>query len=113
MTLEIHKDTGNIFRDTGHPDPDEAALRSALLSRIGELIEAQGYSQKDVARILRIKQPEASNLMRGKLSRFSRERLVNFMVALGADVEIVVKKTTRKTRPPVPGQGSLRVVMAG
>lgn len=67
-----------------------------------EVIEARELSQKDVMRVLRIKQPEASRLVNGKLSRFSRERLIDYMVRLGMTVELKVRKP-RKTAPLRPG----------
>ena len=110
MSPDIHKSSGNIFEDLGRLDADEANLRAQLLSQILDTIEAQGLSQKDVAKILNIKHPETSYLMCGKLSRFSRERLVNYLVSLGRDVEIVVKKQKRRTRTQTQRPGSLRLV---
>ena len=110
MSPDIHKSSGNIFKDLGRSDADELKLRAQLLSQILDTIEAQGLIQKDVATILNIKQSEVSNLMRGKLSRFSRERLVNYLVSLGSDVEIVVKKPRRRARTQIQRPGSLRLV---
>jgi hypothetical protein len=40
--------------------------------------------------MLRVKQPDISDLMRGKLERFSRERLERFLNALDLEVRIQV-----------------------
>ncbi len=41
--------------------------------------------------MLEIDQPKVSALKRGRLTGFSLDRLVRFLVLLGSDVEIVVK----------------------
>jgi predicted XRE-type DNA-binding protein len=45
-----------------------------------------------------VKQPDISNMLRGDFRQFSVERLLRFLVALGQDVEIVVKPSGRSRR---------------
>ena len=92
----------NVFEDLGLPDSDELILKAELLSEIMDTIESRGLKQKDLMKLLGIKQPEASYLMNGKLSRFSRERLIDYMVKLGMTVELRVKKP-KKNAPLKPG----------
>ena len=47
---------------------------------------------------LKINQPKVSALLHYKLEGFSVERLMRFLVALGQDVEIVVKAKPRTRR---------------
>ncbi len=49
-----------------------------------------------------IKQPEAPNLMNGKLSCFSRERLIAYMFKPGMTMELRMKKQ-KKDVPLKPG----------
>jgi predicted XRE-type DNA-binding protein len=42
-----------------------------------------------------VAQPNVSALVNGRLSGFSVERLIRFLNALGSDVEVVVKLTTK------------------
>jgi len=51
--------------------------------------------------LLGIKQPHVSLLMRNRLGNFSVERLMDFLTALGHDVEIRVKRT-RKSHGRMP-----------
>ena len=67
--FEIFKGSHNIFKDLGHPKADEIQLRAELLREVSNTIESRKLTQKDVMRILDVKQPEASYLMNGKLSR--------------------------------------------
>ncbi len=92
----------NVFEDLGLPDADELILKAELLRDIMDTIESRGLNQKDLMKHLGIKQPEASYLMNGKLSRFSRERLIDYMVKLGMTVELRVKKP-KKNAPLKPG----------
>ena len=110
MKLAVRKSSGNIFRDLGRKDAEEAHLRAQLLSEILDVIEKMKLGQKDVAGLLGIKQPEASCLMRGKLSRFSKDRLMSFLVRMGADIEIVVKKPKKSPPKGGPHPGSIRLV---
>ena len=100
--IEIFEGSHNIFKDLGHPNADEILLRAELLRDILDTIRSRKLTQKDVMRILDIKQPEASCLMNGKLSRFSRERLIDYMVKLGMTVELRVRKP-KKNAPLKPG----------
>ena len=92
----------NVFEDLGLPDADELILKAELLREIMDTIESRGLKQKDLMKLLDIKQPEASYLMNEKLSRFSRERLIDYMVKLGMTVELRVKKP-KKNAPLKPG----------
>ena len=55
-------------------------------------------TQKAAARILKIAQPKISRLLRGQLSGFSTERLMQFLTLLGRDIEIVIKPVPRSRR---------------
>lgn len=45
---------------------------------------------------LGIKQPRVSSLMRGQSGAYSVERLMDFLTALGQDVEITVRPTRKQ-----------------
>jgi predicted XRE-type DNA-binding protein len=51
----------------------------------------RGLRQVDAAKLFGVKQPVVSKMLRGNFRQFSVERLLRFLVALGQDVEIVVK----------------------
>ena len=46
-----------------------------------------------------VKQPDLSRLLRGDFRQFSVERLMRFLVALGQDVEIVVRPRLKRGAP--------------
>jgi predicted XRE-type DNA-binding protein len=59
------------------------------------------------AQLLKLKQPDVSLLMRGRLSRFSTDRLIQMLNVLDRDVEIVVKRNPSSKR-----KASLKVIAA-
>ena len=84
--------SGNVFADLGFAHPEEALAKAELAHRITTVIERRKLTQAEAARLLDVDQPKISALKRGRLSGFSLDRLVRFLVLLGNDVEIVVKE---------------------
>jgi len=89
--IRIEEGSGNLWADIGRADADEALARAELMRQISEMIRARGLTQAAAARLLGTTQPTVSDLVRGKLSQFSLERLIAFLNALGQDVEITVR----------------------
>jgi predicted XRE-type DNA-binding protein len=80
----------NVFDDLGF-SPEEAAalhMKSLLHSKIVRY--AQNYSQSELQRMLGEPQPRISDLLRGKISKFSLETLVNYAEALHMRPEIKI-----------------------
>jgi predicted XRE-type DNA-binding protein len=88
--IEVHDSTGNIFEDMGMRDADERLAKAELARVIRNAIRNRGLTQTAAADLLGVKQPDVSDLLRGKLSRFSRERLERFLNALDLEVRIQV-----------------------
>ncbi|MBK8183274.1 MAG: XRE family transcriptional regulator [Candidatus Competibacteraceae bacterium] len=71
--------------------PQEAAnlkARSELMSQIAALVAARGWTQVEAARRCGVTQPRLNDLLRGRLSRFSLDALVNIAAALGCRVHV-------------------------
>jgi len=83
--------SGNVFRDLGRPDADEAMAKVELAFRIHTLIEHLGLNQTEAAKRLGTDRARVSNLMRGKLKEFSLERLFFFLNKLDQDVDVLVR----------------------
>ena len=95
--------SGNVFADLELPHPKQELLRAKLTLQIYRLIQGRGLKQAEAGKILGIKQPHVSALMRNRAGAFSVERLMDFLTALGQDVEVVV-------RPTRNGHGEVSVV---
>ena len=86
-TTETFASVWDALADT----PQEAAnlkVRSELMSQIAALVEARGWTQVEAARRCGVTQPRLNDLLRGRLSRFSLDALVNIAAALGCRVHV-------------------------
>lgn len=81
------------------PTGDDNALKAQLVVKIGRLLKERGLKQVEAAGLLGVKQPDVSKMLRGDFRQFSVERLLRFLVALGQDVEIVVKPPSGADAP--------------
>src|SRR3954465_8132447 len=93
---KIISGSGNVFADIGLPDADDRLTKARLASLIGETIADLGLSQTVAAKLLGITQPDVSNLLRGRLSGFSLERLFGLVRTLGNDIEIIIRPPKRR-----------------
>ena len=92
---EYTSSSGNVFADLKLPKADDLLAKAELAAKIIAEIQRQRMTQTQAAAILGIDQPKVSALSQGKLSGFSIERLMRFLVLLGRDVEITVKTRSR------------------
>lgn len=82
---------------TAHPfeglvNGEERLAKAQLAQQINALIQERGLRQQAAAELLRITQPEVSQIANGRLSGFTFDRLYRCLHALDMDVEITVKK---------------------
>src|SRR3989475_6312513 len=94
--VRVEKSSGNVFADLGLPQPEQELLKARLTLQIYRLIQKRGLKQTEAGKILGIKQPHVSALMRNRAGSFSVERLMDFLTALGQDVEITVKPARKR-----------------
>jgi predicted XRE-type DNA-binding protein len=63
-------------------------LRAQLMSAVCEVIRRRGLRQREAAALFGVAQPRVSDLVRGKLTLFSIDTLVNMLAAAGVTVEL-------------------------
>ena len=71
--------------------PEEAAnlrLRSELMDKITALTQKNGWTQLEAARHCSVTLPRINELLRGRISRFSLDALVNIAAHLGQRVRV-------------------------
>jgi predicted XRE-type DNA-binding protein len=78
------------------PNAEEHLIKAQLVYKISRIMKDRRLTQVAAAKIFGVKQPDVSKMLRGDFRQFSVERLLNFLVALGHDVEIVVRPHRRK-----------------
>ncbi len=74
--------------------PEEAAnfrVRSALMRQIAAILESNGWTQAEAAERCGVTQPRINDLLRGRISRFSLDALVNIAAALGRKITVKVE----------------------
>ena len=76
------------------PFADEVELKLALAKRLNELIASRGISQSAAATFVGMTQAKISQISRYRLANISLSRLVRALVALGQQVEILVRPST-------------------
>jgi predicted XRE-type DNA-binding protein len=102
--INFDASSGNVFADLGLAHPEQELLKAHLTLQIYRLIKERDLTQAQAGKILGVKQPQVSALVRNRSGNFSVGRLLEFLTALGQDVEITVRHT-RKV------QGSLSVAV--
>lgn len=101
--VKIERGSGNVFADLGLPDADTHLFKAELVTRIDKIIRERGLKQVDAAKLLGLSQPDVSRLLRGSFREYSMERLLRLLMALGRDVNIVI----RESHPDRPGRLSI------
>jgi predicted XRE-type DNA-binding protein len=88
------KKRGNTYAsvwDALADTPEQAAnlqARADLMRQIAELIQGEGWKQVEAAERCGVTQPRINDLLRGRVSRFSLDALVNIATALGRRVSV-------------------------
>jgi len=92
--MRVKKSSGNVFKDLGFErgEAENLRLRSKLMRELEKLIRDSGLTQSEAAELLGIQQSRVSDLVRGKIDRFSIDTLVKLLAKAGRDVEIRVKR---------------------
>ena len=103
-SLKVTKSSGNVFADLGIPHPVSQQTKVDLAVVINAAIKARGLRQRKTADLLGATQPQVSCLANYRLSGFSVGRLVDFLVALGHEVDI----RHWPTKDGTPGQVGVR-----
>jgi predicted XRE-type DNA-binding protein len=91
---KLTRSSGNVFRDLGfaEEEAEHLRLRSLLMIELRKLIAARGMTQKEAAALFGVTQPRVSDLVRGKITLFSLDTLVDMLAHAGARVELVVER---------------------
>jgi len=87
------KSSDNVFADLGF-DKEEALnlkIRSQLMIEVDKALMKKKLSQTAAATILCISQPRISDLLRGKVDKFTIDALVNILNKLGSSVTLSVR----------------------
>ena len=87
------KSSGDVFEDLGVELDAKDRLKIAIALQITNLVQAQNLTQNEVAERLGTDQAKISSIARGRLTGFSVERLINYLITLGVDIDIHFSKS--------------------
>ena len=85
--IESYASVWDALADT----PEEAAnlrARAELMQQIAAIVEENGWTQAEAANHCGVTQPRMNDLLRGRVSRFSLDALVNIATAIGRRVHV-------------------------
>jgi predicted XRE-type DNA-binding protein len=90
--IRFEEGSGNIFADLGLKNADQLLARAQIGFHVFHILEDQKLKQREIAEILGIAQPEVSHLMNGHFSRFTTDKLLDFLKRLDRKVTIEVSR---------------------
>jgi predicted XRE-type DNA-binding protein len=93
--IECEEGSGNIFADLGLKEADELFARAQIGFCVYKIVKARKLKQREIATLLDIAQPEVSHLMNGHYSRFTTDKLLDFLKRLDRKVTIQISPHRR------------------
>lgn len=96
--IEFEESSGNIFADLGFADADELYARGLIGCHVVTLLNAKKMKQYELADLLHVKQAEISHLLNGHFSRFTTDKLMEFVTRL--DHKITIQISPHKQGEP-------------
>lgn len=96
MTMEIH--TRESVWDAVADDPEEAAnlkLRSQLMDALESYIGDENITQTEAAKRFGVPRSRVSELVNGRISKFTIDKLVNMAFRVGITTRLVVERSVR------------------
>jgi predicted XRE-type DNA-binding protein len=99
-----HVIKGNVFDALGFSASETSALKvkAEILSAILEHVRAEGYTQAQLVDLLDEYQPSVSNLLKGRISQVSIEKLLRYADRLHLETSIAVRPVAAKPRRRKP-----------
>ena len=72
---------------------DNLRARAELMQQIAAIVKKRGWTQMEAARQCGVTQPRINDLLRGRVSRFSLDALVNIATAIDRRVHVELEAT--------------------
>jgi predicted XRE-type DNA-binding protein len=93
--IKFEEGSGNVFADLGLREADQFLVRSQIGFHVFKIVEDRKLKQREIAGVLGIAQPDVSHLMNGHFSRFTTDKLLDFLKRLNQKVTIEVSRHHR------------------
>jgi predicted XRE-type DNA-binding protein len=94
MCAKITESCGDIFQDIGFSagESEKLNIKSHLMSDIESYIKDNGLTQEQAAKIMGVGRPRISDVVRGKIDKFTIDALIDMLTRAGHHVNIIVGK---------------------
>ena len=89
--IAFEEGSGNVFADLGLENADELFARAKLGFSVYRILQEKNLKQREIATLLSIAQPDVSHLMNGHFSRFTTDKLLEFLKRLDQKVTIEIR----------------------
>lgn len=88
--IEAVQGSGNVFADLELENAEELLARSQIGFHVFKILEVRALKQREIAATLGIAQSDVSHLMNGHFSRFTTDKLLDFLKRLNQKVTIQI-----------------------
>jgi predicted XRE-type DNA-binding protein len=105
-----HVTKGDIFDDLGFSPAEtlEAKIKADIWQALMKHIAQHGYNQAYLVAALKAHQPDVSNLLKGKISKVSITKLIQFAGRLNLDARVKVTSPKIVKSIAAPGEPNPR-----
>ena len=88
--IEYEESSGNVLADLELEDASELFTRAQIGFYVYQILKNRKLKQREIAHLLSIAQPDVSHLMNGHYSRFTADKLLDFLRRLDQKVTIQI-----------------------
>ena len=88
--IKFEAGSGNVFADLGLKDSDELFARAQIGFCVYKIVNDKNLKQREIGAVLGIAQSDVSHLMNGHYSRFTTDKLLEFLKRLDRKVSIQI-----------------------
>lgn len=96
--IKFEKGSGNVYADLQIDDSREIQVRGLIGLHLLEVLNGKHLKQREISDLLGIKQAEVSHLLNGHFSRFTVDKLLEFLKRL--DHKVTIKISPHKKGEP-------------
>ena len=84
------KKNRSVFNDMGFNEQEALALtiKADLYGKILDVVEKQKIKPRDLEKMLDVPQPRVSELLNGKMSSLSIEKLISYLEKMGIEASV-------------------------
>ena len=88
------KKNKSVFNDMGFNEQEALALtvKAELYSKILDVVEKKKIKPRDLEKVLDVPQPRVSELLNGKMSSLSIEKLLSYLEKMGVEASVSFRK---------------------